>query len=442
MIFKIAFRNIVKNKWRSLLIGCALFISSFFLLISNAAMNGIEAQVIRGYVNFQSGHVAVMWSDMKEVSPTDASKFLQKLTSYNPDKEAENLRAINRLDQFLVENADKVAASFPSILRLGRYSFGEHNDQFVLFGLTEEHAEFLQGARSISILDGALPDDSHPGICISEFLIQDLSLSLGDRISLRVTTAAKEVREQEFEITGIYANGAGYDNHFAFMNDKVARELTGVGQPLCDIHRVYLKDMRQAENFSKDLNTYLEGDPVLYSEGYREASPFYTNNSKSMRAMFNSFLFFILIVIALGLMATIKMNLYERMKEFGTLRAIGYSRSQNYAIIFVEMFMLAAMSLAVALVLAGILVAVIGQTGIYVGNGAISYGIGGERFWPEMHLNDVLLAITAITLFALFATLNPGLSLCYQEITDLMRKRQKRIFLPGRILKIWLREKA
>jgi len=58
LILKIAFRNLVQNKWRSLLIGCALFTSSFLLLISNAAMNGVENQVISSYVHYQTGHVA------------------------------------------------------------------------------------------------------------------------------------------------------------------------------------------------------------------------------------------------------------------------------------------------------------------------------------------------------------------------------------------------
>jgi len=129
------------------------------------------------------------------------------------------------------------------------------------------------------------------------------------------------------------------------------------------------------------------------------------------------------------------MNLFERMKEFGTLRAIGYSRRQNFGIIFAEMFMLAVLSLLAALLASVIVVIVLSRTGIYVGNGALSYGIGGEWFWPAMRFNDILMAVCAITIFALFATLGPGLNMCYQEITDMILKNQQRMFLPARIIR-------
>lgn len=438
LIIKIALRNLVMNKWRSLLIGFALFTSSFLLLISNATMNGVEDQVIRGYVHFQSGHVAVMWSEMKEISAKDPSRFLHKLVSYNPELETDNLEDIVQLEQFLGSNRDAVKAGFPSIMRLGRYSVGKVNDQFVVFGLTREHAAFLQQAKTLTIIEGELPDSETPGICISQFLAEDLGLNLGDSMQVRVATNAKEIREQEFVITGIYANVAGYDNFFAFMTDEDARKLTDVPQPLFDIYRVYLNSPQQAGEFAWKLNSYLAGNPTLYAESYKDASTFYTNNSKYMRIMFNIFIFFILIVIAFGLVATIRMNLYERMREFGTLRAIGYSRSQNYGIIFAEMFLLAALALVAALILAGTLVAILGNTGIYVGTGAISYGLGGERFWPELRISDVLLAGAAVTFFALLATLGPGLSICYQEITDMMHKRQKSFFLPTKIIREWL----
>ena len=46
--------------------------------------------------------------------------------------------------------------------------------------------------------------------------------------------------------------------------------------------------------------------------------------------MFNVFIFFLLGMIAIGLRATVRMNLFEHMREFSTLRAVGYSRFQCF----------------------------------------------------------------------------------------------------------------
>lgn len=237
---------------------------------------------------------------------------------------------------------------------------------------------------------------------------------------------------------GIYANGAGYENHFAFMPDADARKLTAVPQPYFDLYRVYLGERREADAFARELDSYLSKEnALLMAESYREASPFFTNNSRNLRMMFNIFLLFVLAVIAVGLMSTVRMNLFDRMKEFGTLRAIGYSRFRSYGIVFAEMFLLAAMALVFALVCTVVILSILGQTGIYVGTGPVSYGVGGERFWPQLLVDDIVLAFIAIMLFSLAATLGPGLKLCYQSITDMLLKQQRRFSLPKAIIKEW-----
>lgn len=183
MIVKIAFRNIFYHRGRSLLIGLALFISTFCLLLSNAAMNGIETQVIDGYVNYQSGHVAVLWSGMDDVSRNDPSRFLQNLVSFDPEQETENLAAIRQLEQFMTENG-KVEYGFPAVLRLGNYIVGDQFDQILVFGLTDEHAQFLTGAGTLEITEGVLPAES-PGVVVSEFVAGQHELRLGDDFSIR-----------------------------------------------------------------------------------------------------------------------------------------------------------------------------------------------------------------------------------------------------------------
>lgn len=57
--------------------------------------------------------------------------------------------------------------------------------------------------------------------------------------------------------------------------------------------------------------------------------------------------------------------------------------------------------------------------------------VGGERFYPFMRFSDLLFTVGIIFLFSLLATLNPALYLCYQKITALLNRQQRRIFLPA-----------
>ncbi len=56
---KIAIRNVIINRKRTVLLGIVIFLSSLLLFLTDATMNGVYTQTLRGYVNLQSGHVAV-----------------------------------------------------------------------------------------------------------------------------------------------------------------------------------------------------------------------------------------------------------------------------------------------------------------------------------------------------------------------------------------------
>jgi hypothetical protein len=78
---------------------------------------------------------------------------------------------------------------------------------------------------------------------------------------------------------------------------------------------------------------------------------------------------------------------------------------------------------------------IVGQSGIYIGSGAISYLFGGDYLYPVLYTQDLLLALVVILALSLLAPLKPGLKLCFQKITDTLRKYQQRSPLTIIILK-------
>lgn len=434
IILKIAIRNIRQNPKRSCLIGLTIFISSFLLLLSNAAMNGIEKQVLRGYITLQAGEVAVIWESLKEVNPLDPGKFLYDLSFSVADEEQEaaNRRAMERLMEYLAAKEEEIKVYFPTVRRYGQLVSTEKIDgAFKIYGLTPESRDFLLQSGAIQPIAGQLPAEGYR-VCISKAKADEHGLKLGDWVTIEATTPYGGKNAMDFQIGGIYANAAGYENWYGFMPEAAFRLLFDYDPDYFDLVRIYLTDRRKAPGFARDLDTYLTAEtPVLRAESYAEASPFFTNNSRLFKALFNLFILFLLGIIAIGLRATFRMNLFERMKEFGALRAIGYSRFQCVGIIFSEIFLLALITLGVALLCAGPVVYSLGQSGIYVGSGIICWAVGGERFYPFMRLTDLLFTAIIIFFFSLSASLHPALSLCHQKITDLLAKKQRRIFLPA-----------
>lgn len=432
IIAKIAFRNVLKNKKRSILIGFAIFISSVILLVSNAGVNGVISQVSKAYINIQSGHVGVMWEDQYNISSIDTSKFInpKETYSYDIDKDAENKEVIKRLNVFLDENSDKIKAFYPTVRRNAEYSIKDIRDTIIIYGISSDESKFLLDTNTIGIEKGKMLPDTNDGVCISEEKAEKADLEIGDKIEVTAITQDGTKNTMEFEIKGIYSNGAEYNNWYGFVSKDAARELFKMDSDYFDVGRIYLESKENAQEFAERLDEYLVAEsPVLRAASYIDASMFYSTMPKILKNMYTVFIFFLLSIIAVGLHSVVRMSLFERMKEFGTIRSIGYTRKQSFAMIFFEVFILATIAFSIALVLVGTASAILSQTGIYIGSGSITNALGGEYLYPRLKVLDVVLGILIIVVFSLMSTVTPGLKLCYQKIPNIMAKRQEKISL-------------
>jgi ABC-type antimicrobial peptide transport system permease subunit len=159
------------------------------------------------------------------------------------------------------------------------------------------------------------------------------------------------------------------------------------------------------------------------------------------RSFFSAFSLFLLLVVGLGIRSTVCMNLFERMREFGTIRAIGFSRFSSFGIVFWEAFLLSLAALAAALLAAAVPVLLFIRTGIYIGSEPMAYVFGGEYFCPRLAVKEVALALAAVAMLSFISPFKPGLVLCYQSIVDLLARRQGKIFATVAWLKdrlVWL----
>ena len=273
---------------------------------------------------------------------------------------------------------------------------------------------------------------STEGICINRSKAENLELEVGDNVEICAKTQAGEMNYYETKVTGIYSGGAFYDTYYAFIALDTAESIFEIEDGYFDVLKVFLKDLSKAEYEAEEMNRVLDNE-VMTVETYSEANTFYTTMPSVIKLVCVAFTLFLLVLIAIGLRSTIRINLMQRMKEFGTIRAIGFSRMQTYGIIFTETFIISFFAFTVALTVVLALLFVVGIQGIYVGP-AMSTVFGSERLYPYLNVIDVLETFGVIILFSLMATLKPGLQMCYQNITDILGMKVERIHLLRKII--------
>lgn len=428
--FKIAIRNILKNKKRTALIGLTLVISCLLLLFSFSVGNGIQSQILGKYRDFQSGDVSVVWENVKKIDNSDPSRLFFSAFDFKRDKE--NRQAIGRLDEFIKTNDSRISKVFKSVSGYGTMDTGRFAAYSIVFGLSKEEAGYLQEKRILQLVEGGLPFLQDYGICISEAAAEKYKISVGDWVTVDSSTSSGYVNTMEYRVTGLYKSSSDFDSIYIYMNRDDALELFDQDPVYFQNARIYLKEPRDAGKFASELDAFLLAvSPVLRAESMEYSAEFYSMIAGFLKKLFTFFVVFILFIIAIGIRSMVRMNLFERMKEFGTLRAIGFNRSQSFLIIFLEILLMSLFFFGIAFAANLLLVLLLDRNGIYIGKGAVAYAMGGESIRPVFVFADTFTALAIMAGFSLFAPLKPGLRLCFQKITDMLAQNQKPISAIG-----------
>lgn len=428
---KIALNYMKADKKKAMLTGVAIFFSALFLFVTSFTMNGIEKQVTNRYKNLQTGDVIAMWNSLDEIDPMDSGKFLGKPGTFDIEDDTKNLVAIDAFNKFNKEHSSQLKAVYPIIRRYLYYSSendtnNEKNGRLLCYSLSKEHAQHILDTGALEIEEGSMYSEDGK-VCISREVADGSNLEIGDTIELTAYTVDGESNIQKIQIGGIYANAAGYDNLYIFMTEDDAHSLFKFHDDYFDVALMYINNEMDIDEYANKLNDTLDkANGNLRARSYEEASTFFTSTSKNLKFIFQVFTCVLLILIGFGLYTSIKMKIQDRIRIFGTLRAIGYSRLQCFMILFNEVAILTVIASVLAFIVSVIFVIAFQKNGIYVGSGGITYALGGERFYPKFKLLDVVVSSLIMFAFSLAASAKPACELVRQNIADLLSKRIKK----------------
>lgn len=191
----------------------------------------------------------------------------------------------------------------------------------------------------LQFIDGRpLKDTDADGIIIGQGVAKNLGLKIGDRVTLLATLAQGAVNTLDFEVTGIFQS---------FSKDFDARAVRiplTAAQTLMDTTSVHmlvvmLEHTEQTPAASADIRKALLGRGFEVTT-WNKISDFYEKTVELYDRQFGVLRLIILIMVLLSVANSINMTLFERTREFGTMRAIGEHASEIQKLIIIESFFL------------------------------------------------------------------------------------------------------
>jgi ABC-type lipoprotein release transport system permease subunit len=292
----------------------------------------------------------------------------------------------------------------------------------LLVGVQPETEQEISKIDEAIVKGSFFSGDDPQNLLIGSKLAELLDADIGDRVVITVTQAETgDLSQEMFRISGIYRfNTDEMDKGMAFVRLKKAQEMLNIDKA---VHEIAI-DFTSREFARDEQNPFW----VQYSEGGNEALG-WPGLFPQLNAMFEWSQYTIWIIsvilfaiIALGIVNTLFMALYERMFEFGVLRAIGTRPFGIWKMIVSEAGSLAILSIGLGMVLGLVVTSVFARIGIdYRG-----IEMGGmtvqDLIYPVLYVRQFIVYPLWVLLFTIIVGIYPATYAARLKPADAMRK--------------------
>lgn len=411
-IAKIAYRNLLRYSRRTLLTSILVIIGMVAVLLFIAIAGSFKQLMVGQITDSMLGHIQVHRKGY--VASIDNSPLNLNLATLQVSKLSE-----------ILTNDDNVIA-FSNRLKFGGMlsSFTETSN-IRLNGIVPE-MEFktvpLLQQRIMGIKKGVDPTLNPGEIWIPETLAKGMKLTIGAQVVLVATNKDGSVNGLPLVVSGIVGAMTGPGGRDGYLNIKNAYQLLRIsGQEFNEV-AIRLKAFNQLESTFVRLKNRLaeqknkQGKPVFEIHTWEKLSPF--SNIANIIDLLTMFVKVILIAIVLvSIMNVMLMAVYERIKEIGTIAAIGTSPRKIWTLFLLEGLFLGFFGSVVGSVISLGIIQILKWKSI-----TMSFGRQDTLILtPSIAFSEVVMTAVIVIAISALASLQPAVKASRLEPVDALR---------------------
>lgn len=319
MNFKLAWRNIWRNKRRTFITMGSVFFAVILSTLMMSIKEGVYVRMIEGMVGSYTGYVQVHNENFWE------------------DKSLDDAMVVSDSLKQVVLSTNGVSGFVPRIENFALAASEEITKGSLVVGIDPEmEKSYSKMHERISAGDYLNADDKDA--LIGAGLAKYLKLSVGDTIVLLGAGYRGATAAGKYAIKGIVKFGSPeLSKQLVILPIKEAQWFYGVDNLITNMV-VLMDDPDDSKDITKKLSNTL---PAGYSAmHWEEMSPDIKNLIETDRAEGYVFMFILYTVISFGIFGTILMMLAERMHEFGVLIAVGMKRAKLAIMVWTEVVLI------------------------------------------------------------------------------------------------------
>jgi len=320
MLFSISWRNIWRNKVRSLVIIFSIALGIFAGVSATAFMKGLAEQRIQKVIKTELSYIQIhkegfrQNSDFKGYMP-DAKQLVSEI------RKIPNVTGVT--DRIVVQAMAATAETATGVLVSGV----DIENEPKVTNLSEKliEGEYLKGIKKNPVV-------------IGKKLAEKLNAKIRTRIVITLQDTANNVVSGLFRVSGIYTtNNNMYDESHVFVKADDIRSLTELPDGAAHEIAINIDDNENLTNVEESVEKLASGYEVLDWKSLRPEMNYLT---EAMDLYMYIFIIIILLALLFGIINTMLMVVMERTKEIGMLMAIGMNKVRIFSMIILESILL------------------------------------------------------------------------------------------------------
>lgn len=312
-----AFRNIFRQRRRSLLTGLTMIGGLVLLSLSIALSEGTYSRIIDTFTRLYTGHVQI-----------HKQGYLDKPSLYNTIDDYKDL--CQKLG-----TEPNVLSWTPRLQSVALAFIGPKTAGARIIGI-EPEMEQRTTTLAYKVKEGSFlnsePDNT---VMIGSNLAKVIGARVGDEMVLVGQAADGSIANDIFTVCGIIGKGGNsYERMNCYMHLRSAQNflvLDGRIHEIALVARSYKQSLLVTDNLRRIL-----ADPELDIQPWQEVEKqFFKSMQADVQGMWITLLI-IMIIVGIGVLNTVLMTILERTREFGVLKALGTRPAQVFKLIVLE----------------------------------------------------------------------------------------------------------
>ncbi len=397
MITQISWKNVWRNKARSLVIMSAISLGLFGGIFAYALMMGGTLQRINSAIKYETACLQIH-------NPA----FLLDEDLKNSIPQAEKIEAH-------LKNIPEIKGFSERLISTGMISTAYASSGLTVNGIYPEKEKQVTQLSESMMKGKYLNDKDQIPIVIGRKMAEKLNVELGDKLILSVPQEDGNVAYGAFILKGIYnTHNDMFDGVQAFVKKSDLSKLLDVDEHLTSEIAISLYDTKLSKKISRSLQKDFAAEvknKSLIVRDWKRIDPTLALMVDTMDFFSWIFVGIILIALAFGIVNTMLMVVLERVREIGMLMAVGMNKLKIFSMIMWETFFLSISGGIIGILLSFGVISYFQYYGMdlsRVAKGLNAFGYSAI-IYPEAPLSFYIEVSFMIMLTAILASIYPAL---------------------------------